>query len=117
MSLFNCLGCTKGSVQTRDQYTLLSEGQFYGEELLAPLTTPMLEDPPLLGCTRLLIQNIRSYPPYWRPSLHPQPEDAPYRDDRDPLPTTGPLFCLTNIISTAIHRRCGRSDEWEMLTR
>ena len=23
----------------------------------------------------------------WRPFLHPQPEDAPYRDDRDPLVT------------------------------
>jgi len=63
---------------------------------------PQAGGPPLLGCTRLLIQNIRSYPPYWRPSLHPQPEDAPYHNDRDPLPTTGPLFCLTNIISTAI---------------
>jgi hypothetical protein len=30
------------------------------------------------------IQYIRSYPPYWRPFLHPQPEDAPCRSDRDP---------------------------------
>jgi hypothetical protein len=40
--------------------------------------------PPLFGCPRLLIQFIRNYPPYWRPFLHPQPEDAPCRGDRDP---------------------------------
>jgi len=33
----------------------------------------------------LLIQFIRSYPPYRRPFLYPQPEDAPCRGDRDPL--------------------------------
>ena len=40
--------------------------------------------PPLVGRPRLLIQFIRSYPPYRRPFLHPQPEDAPCRGDRDP---------------------------------
>jgi len=40
---------------------------------------PHAGGPPLLGCLRLLIQDIR------RPFLHPQPEDAPYRGDRDPL--------------------------------
>ena len=39
----------------------------------------------LLGCLRLLIQFICSYPLYRRPFLHPQPEDAPCRGDRDPL--------------------------------
>jgi len=43
------------------------------------------EAPHLIGCPRLLIQYIRSCPPYWRPSLHPQTEDAPCRVDRDPL--------------------------------
>jgi len=28
--------------------------------------------PPLVGCLRLLMQYIRSYPPYCRPLLHPQ---------------------------------------------
>jgi len=37
----------------------------------------------LVGCPRLLIQYIRSCPPYWRPFLHPQPEDAPCRGDRE----------------------------------
>ena len=38
----------------------------------------------LVGCPWLLIQYIRSYPPYRRPFLHPQPEDAPCFCDRDP---------------------------------
>jgi hypothetical protein len=36
---------------------------FYNEELLAPCPTPKLEDQPA-GCLQLLIQYIRSYPPY-----------------------------------------------------
>jgi hypothetical protein len=36
---------------------------FYGEELLTPGPTPKLEEHPLVGCPRLLIQYIRSYPP------------------------------------------------------
>ena len=39
----------------------------------------------LVGCPPLLIQYIRGYPPYWRPFLHPQPEDAPCRGDRNSL--------------------------------
>ena len=46
---------------------------------------PQAGGPPLVGCPRLLIQFIRSYPPYRRPFLYPQPEDAPYRGDREPL--------------------------------
>jgi hypothetical protein len=44
---------------------------------------PQAGGPPFVGCPRLLIQYIRSYPPYRRPFLHPQPEDAPCRGDRD----------------------------------
>ena len=46
---------------------------------------PQAGGPPLVGCPRLLIQFIRSYPPLRRPILYPQPEDAPCRGDRDPL--------------------------------
>ena len=46
---------------------------------------PQAGGPPLVGCPRLLIQFIRSYPPYRRPFLYPQPEDAPCRGDRDPI--------------------------------
>jgi len=45
---------------------------------------PQAEGPPFVGCPRLLIQFIHSYPPYRRPFLHPQPEDAPCRGDRNP---------------------------------
>ena len=45
---------------------------------------PQAGGPPLVGRPRLLIQFIRSYPPYRMPFLHPQPEDAPWRGDRDP---------------------------------
>jgi hypothetical protein len=41
--------------------------------------------PPRVGCPRLLVQYIRSYAPYWRLSLHPQPEDTLCLGDRDPL--------------------------------
>jgi hypothetical protein len=37
---------------------------FDGEELLAPRPTPQTGGPPLVVCPRLLIQCIRSYPPY-----------------------------------------------------
>jgi hypothetical protein len=43
---------------------------------------PKAGGPPLVGCPRLLIQFIRSYPPYRRPFLYPQPEDAPCRGHR-----------------------------------
>jgi hypothetical protein len=37
---------------------------FYGEKLPAPCPTPEDGGPRLAGCPRLLIQYIRSYPPY-----------------------------------------------------
>ena len=44
---------------------------------------PRAEGYPLVGCPRLLIQFIRSYPPYRKSFLYPQPEDAPCCGDRD----------------------------------
>jgi hypothetical protein len=48
-------------------------------------TSPNSQDggPPLVGCPRLLIQFIHTCLTYRRPFLHPQPEDAPCRGDRD----------------------------------
>jgi len=46
-----------------------------------------------VGCSRLLIQYIRSYLLYWRPFLLPQAEDAPCHGDRDPL-TFSRMFVL-----------------------
>ena len=60
---------------------------FNGEELLALRPNPKLEGTPLVGCQRLHILYICSYPPYWRPFLHPQQEDGPCRGDRGPLVT------------------------------
>jgi hypothetical protein len=37
---------------------------FYSEDLLVPRPTLQAGGPPLVGCTRLLIQYIRVYPPY-----------------------------------------------------
>ena len=48
---------------------------------------PQAGGPPLVGFPRLITQYIRSYPPYWRRFLQPQPEDATCRGDRDPLIT------------------------------
>jgi hypothetical protein len=53
---------------------------------------PQAEGPPLVGCPRLLVQFIHSYPPNRRPFLHPQPEDAPCRGDRDLHSWPRPLF-------------------------
>ena len=88
---FRCLGCTRVSAQVRGFLydCSITRYIFYGEELLVPRPTPQAGGPPLVGCPRLLIQYIRSHPPYRRPFLHPQPEDAPCRGDRDPLTTTG----------------------------
>jgi hypothetical protein len=58
---------------------------FYGEELSALRPTPKLEDHPLSAvrdCIFAANLHIR------RPFLHPQPEDAPCRGDRDPLMVT-----------------------------
>jgi hypothetical protein len=49
------------------------------------IRAPQTGGPPFVGCPRLLIQYIRSYPPYWSPFLHPQTEDAPCCGDRNPL--------------------------------
>ena len=67
--------------------------------------------PPLVGCPRLLIQYIRSYPPYVE--AVPQPEDVPCRDDRDPLITAcselhilTPALCLSTILTALWHDSC-----------
>jgi len=65
-------------------WVLRNNIRFYGEELLASRPNPDWRTTSV-GCPRLLIQYIRSPPPYRRPFLHPQPDNAPYRGGRDPL--------------------------------
>jgi hypothetical protein len=55
---------------------------FYGEELLAPRPTSKLKDHPLSAVRDCIIAATLHI---WRPFLHPQPEDAPCRGDRDSL--------------------------------
>jgi len=62
-----------------------NKASFCGEEWLATRPTPQAGGPSLFCFPRLIIQYIRSYLPYWRPFLHPQPVDAPRRGDSDPL--------------------------------
>jgi hypothetical protein len=75
---------------------------FYGEELLAPRPTSKLEDHPLSAVRDCIFAASLHV---WRPFLHPQPEDAPCRGDRDPLimvvigtASSIPMFCFENII-------------------
>jgi hypothetical protein len=60
---------------------------FYGEELLAPRQTPKLEDHPLSAIRGCLFNVFAAALHNWRPFVHPQPEHAPCRGDRDPLDT------------------------------
>jgi hypothetical protein len=75
---------------------------FYGEELLAPRPTPKLEDHPLPAVRDCLFNVFAATLHNRRPFLHPQPEDAPCRGDRDPhntgLKTIGyKNFCVVNM--------------------
>jgi hypothetical protein len=58
---------------------------FYGEELLAPRPTTKLEDHPLSDVRDCLFNVFAATLHIRRPFLHPQPEDAPCRCDKDPL--------------------------------
>jgi len=62
---------------------------------------PQAGGPHLVSCPRLLIQFIRSYPPYRRPFLYPQPEDAPCHGDRDTLHGLCEAYNMTKCAQTA----------------
>jgi hypothetical protein len=64
--------------------------RFYGEDLLAPHPTPKPEDHPLPAVPDCLFNVFAATLHNWRKFLHPQPEDAPCRGDRDPLNTASP---------------------------
>ena len=57
---------------------------FFLRVFVSTLPKPQYGGPLLVGYPLLLIQYIHSYPPYWRPLVHPQPEDALFRGDRVP---------------------------------
>ena len=57
----------------------------YGEELLAPRPIPKLEDHPFSAVRDSLFNIFAATIHIWRPFIHPQPEEAPCRGERDPL--------------------------------
>ena len=71
---------------------------FFGEKLSAFAQPPSWRTT-LVGCPRMLTQ----YPPYLRPFLHLQPEDAPYGGDRDPLIIAQKCIPLHNAKPTESH--------------
>ena len=77
--------------------------------LVSPSPNPQAGGPLLVGCPRLLIQFIRSYPPYWRPFLYPQPEDAPCRDAQSSKSTLQPM---KDIAHTDHHAECDTDSHW-----
>jgi len=83
-----------------------NETNFYDEEFSTPRPAPQAGGPPLVGCPRQIIQYIRSNPPYWGPFLHPQPEDAPCRGDRDPPMT------YTSVIRHFFLHGCSSLTAW-----
>jgi hypothetical protein len=72
---------SRGSISPCENFlTWLSTGR-----VVSTSPNPQAGGPLLFGSPRLFVQFIRSYPPYRRPFLHPQPEDAPCRGDSNPL--------------------------------
>jgi hypothetical protein len=71
---------SRGSIST---WVILNT-LFLRRGVVSTSPNPQAGGPPHVGCPRLLIQFIHSYSPYRRPFLHPQPEDATCRGDRDP---------------------------------
>ena len=65
-------------LQASRMWVFLKKVFFYREGLLAPRPTPQVVGPPLVGYPRLLIQYVRSYPPYRRTFVYLQPEDDLY---------------------------------------
>ena len=93
-----CLELT-GSVHARSSSLCFITCYFLRRGVVSTSPTPQAGGSPLVGCPRLFIQYIRSYPPLWRPLLHPKPEDAWCRGDRDPLITE---VCSYSFIKRAV---------------
>jgi hypothetical protein len=86
MSFFIYLGPTTVSVQVRGfPCDWFVPWYFLQWGVVNTSPNPQAGGPPCVGCPRLFIQYVCSHPPFWRPFVHPQPEDAPCRGDRDPL--------------------------------
>ena len=106
MSLFRYSGCSKLYQSRSEAYfvTISQHDTFLRWGVVSSSPNPQAGGPPLVGCLRPLIRYIRTYPPYWRPFLHPQPEDAPCRGDSDPLITDPCLLCCGKQSMNALTR-------------
>jgi hypothetical protein len=66
--IFRCLGCAKQSVLIRGCVKcFVTNIEFYGGGGVSPPPNPQAGGSPTVGCPRLLIQYIRSYPPNLEP--------------------------------------------------
>jgi hypothetical protein len=85
----SCLCRAKGSVQVWGHVKcFITSCKFLQWGAVSTSPNPQAGGPPHLGCPRLLIQYIRSYPAtllIMRLFLHLQPEDVPCRGNRDRL--------------------------------
>jgi hypothetical protein len=64
MSFVQCLGHAKESVQVWGALKQFITIKIFTVRGCGPTPNPQAGGPPLVGCPRLLIQHIRSYPPY-----------------------------------------------------
>ena len=71
-------------------FQIVWQDAFLQWEVVSTSFNPQAGGPHHVGCPWLLIQYTDSYPPYWRPFLHPQPEDRPCCGEKDPLTGHGP---------------------------
>jgi hypothetical protein len=86
MPPFHCLDHTKEQAQARGICMRFVTRSVFKVRSCSHLAQPPKPEAHILSAVRdCLLNNISSYPPYWRPLLHPQPADAPCRGDRDPL--------------------------------
>ena len=97
MSIFRCLGRSKASVQVGISCLLFrNKANFLRWGFASASVKLQAGEPFLVGCPRLIIQYIRSYPSHWRPILHAQAEDAQCRGDSEPF-ITAYVYTLTPI--------------------
>jgi hypothetical protein len=85
MSFFHCLVRATESGQVRGALRhFVTIKNVCGEVLLAPRPIPNLEDYTLSAVRDWLFNMFAATLRIWRPSLHPHPEDAPSRGDKEP---------------------------------
>jgi hypothetical protein len=82
---FHCLGRNEASDQVGASSICFVTRPVFQWGFVSTLPNPQAGGPHLVGCSRLLIQYIRRYPLYWWSFLHPQPQEAPFRDYGDSL--------------------------------